>query len=116
MTLARDQLSRHDAILVTAIETAAPALASVRDRVDRFHGMIRRRQSSELPVWIEQATGTALASFANGLRADQDAVAAALREPNGQTEGQITELKLVKRQMYGRAKLDLRRARLVPSV
>jgi transposase len=42
---------------------------------------------------------------------------AALSEPwsNGQTEGQITKLKLVKRQMYGRAKLDLLRVRLVPS-
>lgn len=32
---------------------------------------------------------------------------------NGQTEGQITKLKLVKRQMYGRAKLDLLQARLI---
>ena len=32
---------------------------------------------------------------------------------NGQTEGQITKLKLVKRQMYGRGKLDLLQARLV---
>jgi transposase len=32
---------------------------------------------------------------------------------NGQTEGQITRLKLIKRQMYGRAKLDLLQARLV---
>jgi hypothetical protein len=32
---------------------------------------------------------------------------------NGQTEGQITRLKLIKRQMYGRAKLDLLRARVV---
>ena len=33
--------------------------------------------------------------------------------PNGQTEGQITKLKLLKRQMYGRGKLDLLEARLV---
>jgi transposase len=116
MTMACDQLSRHDAALVATIAAAAPALTAVRDLVDRFHGMVQRRQSSELPAWIEEATGTALGSFANGLRADQDAVAAALSEPwsNGQTEGQITKLKLVKRQMYGRAKLDLLRARLVP--
>lgn len=31
----------------------------------------------------------------------------------GQTEGQITKLKLVKRQMYGRAKIDLLQARLI---
>ncbi|SEF11372.1 Transposase [Rhizobiales bacterium GAS191] len=46
---------------------------------------------------------------------DRRAVLAAITEPwsNGQTEGQITKLKLVKRQMYGRAKLDLLQARLI---
>ncbi len=46
---------------------------------------------------------------------DKAAVSAAISEPwsNGQTEGQITKLKLVKRQMYGRAKIDLLQARLV---
>ena len=50
-----------------------------------------------------------------GLRSDCAAVAAALREPwsNGQTEGQINRLKTLKRQMYGRANIDLLRARLV---
>ena len=49
------------------------------------------------------------------LAADRNAVAAAIIEPwsNGQTEGQVTKLELVKRQMFGRAKLDLLRARLV---
>ena len=117
LTTARDQLSRQDAILVAAIEIAVPALLAVRDLVDQFHRMIHRWQSSELSSWMEKAVGTALVSFANGLRADQDAVAAALSEPwsNGQTEGQITKLKLVKRQMYGRAKLNLLRPRLMPS-
>jgi transposase len=56
-----------------------------------------------------------LASFGKGLAADQSVVAAAMTHPwsNGQTEGQITKLKLVRRQMYGRGKLDLLRARLV---
>jgi transposase len=45
----------------------------------------------------------------------QGAVSAAITTSwsNGQTEGQITKLKLVKRQMYGRAKLDLLQARLI---
>jgi len=57
-----------------------------------------------------------LASFANGIAGDYAAVLAAITGPwsNGQAEGQITKLKLVKRQMYRRAKLDLLRARLVP--
>jgi len=50
-----------------------------------------------------------------GLRQDEQAVRAALTLPwsSGQVEGQVTRLKLVKRQGYGRAKLDLLRARLV---
>jgi transposase len=52
-----------------------------------------------------------------GIRKDKAAVAAAIAEPwsNGQVEGQITKLKLVKRQMYGRAKLDLLEARILPA-
>ena len=49
------------------------------------------------------------------LLAAHAAVAAAISNAwsNGQTEGQITRLKLIKRQMYGRAKLDLLEARLI---
>ncbi|MCP4380579.1 MAG: transposase, partial [Hyphomicrobiales bacterium] len=56
-----------------------------------------------------------IASFANGIARDMAAVRAAITEPwsNGQTEGQITKLKLVKRQMYGRGKIDLLEARLI---
>lgn len=56
-----------------------------------------------------------LASLANGLTADLLAVRAALEYEwsNGQVEGQVHRLKLVKRQMYGRGKLDLLRARVL---
>jgi hypothetical protein len=56
-----------------------------------------------------------IASFASGITKDIAAVHAALVQPwsNGQTEGHITKLKLVKRQMYGRAKIDLLQARLI---
>jgi len=56
-----------------------------------------------------------ITSFANGVAKDSAAVRAAINSTwsNGQTEGQITKLKLVKRQMYGRAKLDLLEARLI---
>ena len=56
-----------------------------------------------------------IAAFAAGIRTDQTVVHAAIFEPwsSGQVEGQITRLKLVKRQMYGRANLDLLKARLM---
>lgn len=65
--------------------------------------------------WVADTVGSLLASFGKGIMADFAAVRAALTEPwsNGQTEGQITKLKLIKRQMYGRAGIDLLRARLV---
>ena len=56
-----------------------------------------------------------LASFAAGVARDISAVRAAITKPrsNGQTEGQITRLELIKWQMYSRAKIDLLQARLV---
>ena len=77
--------------------------------------MIRQRDASLLDAWFDDASSGPLPSFARGPRNDLRAVRAALSLPrsNGQTEGQITRLKLVKRQMYGRAKLDLLRARLL---
>ena len=56
-----------------------------------------------------------VASFASGVAKDEAAVRAAIILPwsNGQTEGQITKLKLVKRQMYGRGKIDLLQAHLI---
>ena len=83
--------------------------------VERFQALIRGRKGETLATWIDAAMASPLASFAAGIRADREAVAAAIVEPwsNAQTEGQVTKLKLVKRQMFGRAKLDLLRARLV---
>ena len=77
--------------------------------------MVRKRSLVVLEPWLEQAQVSLLASFANGVLKDKAAVAAAITSPwsNGQTEGQIIKLKLVKRQMYGRAKLDLLQARMI---
>ena len=65
--------------------------------------------------WLADAEHCELRGFAAGLRQNEQAVRAALILPwsSGQVEGQVTRLKLVKRQSYGRAKLDLLKARLV---
>jgi transposase len=80
--------------------------------------MIRERQANALLAWLEQAEQCSvpeMRGFAAGLGQDYVAVAAALEQVwrNGQVEGQINRLKLIKRQMYGRAKLDLLRARML---
>jgi transposase len=79
--------------------------------------MVRKRTPSELQTWIETVLTSRLSDlqrFASGLQQD-GAVRAALEVPysNGPTEGHVTRLKLLKRQMYGRAKLDLLRQRVL---
>jgi transposase len=76
--------------------------------------MVRKKLVADLDPWIATASLSLIASFASGIIRDKAAVRAAITEPwsNGQTEGQITKLKLVKRQMYGQAKIDLLQARL----
>lgn len=115
MTAARDHLSKADTVLIAAIEAGVPMLVKARDLIDRFHSMIRKKTTSDLEPWMIDAGPSLLASFASGIDRDRAAVRAAIVElwSNGQTEGQITKLKLVKRQMYGRGKLDLLQARLI---
>ena len=115
MTTGRDSLTKAEAVIVATIEAKVPALDEARSLLSRFQAMIREQRRTDLEAWIEDAVRSPLASFASGLLKDKAAVAAALTQPwsNGQTEGQITRLKLVKRQMFGRAKLDLLEARLI---
>jgi transposase len=102
-----NQLRTMDATITTATELAEDFLA-----------MLRRREGERLPAWLEAAEGSGvedLARFARKLRTDLPAVQAGLtlRHSNGQTEGQVNRLKLVKRQGYGRAKVDLLRKRVL---
>ena len=100
---------------VAAVEAGAPTLVEAHDLTERFHAMIRKKAALNLEPWLKDASTSLIASFANGIMYDRAAVGAAIATPwsNGQTEGQITKLKLVKRQMYGRGKLDLLQARLI---
>ena|SRR5271165_1831244 len=115
MTISRDQLSRPEAVTVAAIEDGVPLLVEAREIVAAFQAIVRRRCLDVLDPWLERARSSLVVSFANRVLKDKAAVAAAVTSPwsNGQTEGQITKLKLVKRQMYGRGKIDLLQARVI---
>jgi len=115
MTIGRDTLTKAETVTVAAIEAGVPLLVETREVIAAFQSMIRRKCIAELEPWLERARNTLIASFANGVIKDKAAVSAAIVSPwsNGQTEGQITKLKLVKRQMYGRGKLDLLEARVI---
>lgn len=86
-----------------------------RAAIGDSQSMIRSRASRKLDEWLEAAKKSLVGSFAGGIEKDLTAVRNAIISPwsNGQTEGQITRLKLIKRQMYGRAKLDLLQTRLI---
>ena len=115
MTIGRDNLSKSDTVTVAAVEAGVPLLVEAREIITAFQAMIRKQSLADLAPWLERTRSSSVASFANGVLKDVAAVSAAITSPwsNGQTEGQITKLKLVKRQMYGRGKLDLLQARLV---
>ena len=85
-----------------------------------FRAVLRGCKPKALSQWLQNAKNSELEemkSFANGLERDQAAVEAAIKLhwSNGQVEGQVHRLKLLKRQMYGRAKFDLLRARVLRS-
>jgi transposase len=115
MTIGRDTLSKAEAVTVAAIEAGVPPLVEAREIIAEFHRMIRHKAVAGLTPWIERARTSLVASFGSGVAKDDAAVRAAITLPwsNGQTEGQITRLKLVRRQMYGRGKIDLLQARLI---
>jgi transposase len=115
LTVEHDRLSKSKTVLAAAIETGVPSLVEARGIIAAFRAMIRKRSLEPLDGWIECARASIVASFPNGVVKDKAAVVAAISSPwsNGQTEGQITKLKLVKRQMYGRGKIDLLQARVI---
>ncbi len=115
MTIGRDDLSKSETVTVAAIEGGVPLLVEAREVIAAFQAMIRKKSLADLDTWLERARSGLVASFANGVVRDRAAVSAAISSPwsNGQTEGQITKLKLVKRQMYGRGKIDLLQARVI---
>jgi len=115
MASGRGRLTPPQVRVLCTIEAAVPELVHARDTIDDFHRMVRRRDGTGLEDWLSHAATGLVASFARGIAADLAAIRAAITVhwSNGQTEGRITKLKLIRRQMYGRGMLDLLQARLM---
>lgn len=100
------------------IRQASNEMNGIYELSQQFVSMVRLRQAEPLDAWLkrikEHGPGELL-GFASGIRRDYAAVRAGLSrsESNGQVEGQNTRLKYLKRQMYGRAKFDLLRLRVL---
>lgn len=115
LLLQTEELEAKKRAFVDALYQTSPELKQAAEAAREFTRMIRERDGQAWSEWQESAAKTLLAPFANHLRRDEAAVKAALKLPwsNGPTEGQVHRLKLIKRQMYGRAKLDLLKARVL---
>ena len=101
-----------DTQLIAHLKDQHGELATAIDLAQDFAAIVRERQPDRFDSWLARATASAVAPlrrFATGLRADDEAVKAGLRLPwsNGPVEGQINRLKMLKRSMFGRAKIDL---------
>ncbi|HET9017017.1 MAG TPA: transposase [Thermomicrobiaceae bacterium] len=98
-------------------EAAVPDIPTAHALVQRFRRLLRERDGGAFDGWLTEAHAgpPELRAFAAGLQRDQAAVRAPIVEEwsNAVTEGKVTKLKLVKRQMYGRAGFDLLRIRVL---
>ena len=115
----RTDLTPAQVEIVDAFKQQCPGFAVMRKLVLNFRSLLRMGKLAALRRWMKRAQKTgihALTRFVRTLQQDLRAVEAAVTEPwsNGPVEGHINRLKTLKRQMYGRAGIELLRARLLP--
>ncbi|MFE7839172.1 ISL3 family transposase [Streptomyces sp. NPDC057474] len=113
-----DSLTPDETLKLKAILARCPDLDATAGHVHTFAEMMNARTGHQLPGWIEKVQADDLPemhSFVNGVRSDQLAVTAGLTLPfsSGAVEGQVNRIKMLKRQMFGRANLDLLRKRVL---
>ncbi|WYL93902.1 MAG: ISL3 family transposase [Gloeotrichia echinulata IR180] len=98
--------------LIMSLKAQSASLREGIELAENFISLVRQRQKEELDSWLNLAYNSILSPFsrfAKSLLEDYSAIKAAVTMSwsNGPVEGQINRLKMLKRQMYGRAKLDL---------
>ena len=112
-------LDDDDQAQLASLQDRCPHLNALAAHVRSFAEMMTRRQGQQaLEGWltaVEADDQPELRSFANGIRRDQQAVTAGLTLPysSAAVEGNVTRIKMIKRQMYGRASFALLRKRVI---
>jgi transposase len=115
-----DNLGEDDQPQLKALLDRCPELQQLSDHVRAFATMLTQLTGKDLPQWISAARAAdlpGLTAFAKGLEQDLDAVTAGLtlRWNSGPVEGRVNHIKMIKRQMFGRAGLPLLRKRVLLS-
>ena len=112
------KLTQDDRAALAQITARCEELTTTRDLVREFADMFCNQRGEHLPAWADQAENSPISElrgFSKGLRKDWAAVTAGLTTPynSGAVEGHVNRIKMIKRQMYGRAKPDLLRKRVL---
>ena len=115
----RGLLTEVQVVKVDQLKEISRDFAAMRQLAMRFRGLLKGSDPEPLDEWLREAANSGIHGmrrFAATLRRDLAAVRNAISAPwsNGQTEGQINRLKILKRSMYGRAGVELLRARMLP--
>lgn len=118
LLLKTEGLTSEERAVVDELCQRSPQIKRAQELALSFTEMVRGRRVEKLHNWLTAALESRLpefSSFYNGIIRDMEAVRAALscEWSQGQVEGQVNRLKMIKRQMYGRAKFDLLRAKVV---
>ena len=113
-----DGLCEDERLGLKHILAASPAPQKTHRHVHGFAEIMTNRQGERLEGWmseIDTEGAPALRSFVAGLRNDLAAVTAGLSLPynSGAVEGAVNRIKMLKRQMFGRANFDLLRKRVL---
>ncbi len=119
LMISKPEIAEQQKAFLESVFEQAPVLKEASDLAQGFVALVKGRSLNDFPQWLARAIKSdcsEMRSFAQGLQQDLPAVtnAISLSWSNGQTEGQVNRLKMVKRQMYGRAAFDLLRARVMP--
>jgi transposase len=113
------RLHADDQARLAAVRASCPHLDALAGHIATFAAMMTHRQGLlALEDWltrVEADDQPQLHSFANGIRRDQQAVTAGLALPysSAAMEGNVNKIKMIKRQMYGRASFPLLRKRVI---
>jgi transposase len=113
-----EKLEAEERAFVEHLVEMSPEIAEAQILAREFNRILKQRDREALPSWMERMSQSRIGemkSLASGLERDRAAVAAALEYEwsSGPTEGHINRLKTLKRAMYGRAKFDLLRIRVL---
>ena len=113
-----EMLKEEEKIFVETLVSGNQEVQKISQLGLEFQKMIRDKQSQNFTSWLEDSAKCGIkemAGFARGLKQDKEAMAESMHSQwsNGQVEGQVNRLKLIKRQMYGRASFDLLKMRVL---